>query len=288
MNTKVRVVKNEEFGFSQVHPLPSVEELNKFYNTNYYDEKGYAKEYTPDEIFHKQLTAFELQYIRQGQKAHVLDVGCGEGFVIDVLQKEGWTVTGLDFSHDGILRHFPHLRDNVVKGDIYESLEILMEKQAKFDVIICNNVLEHVLDPLSFLKKFKALCHKNTIIRIQVPNDFSWFQQLLKSEKKIEKEYWVAPPGHLSYFNKENLLPLLDSFGYQLTDLYGDFPIELFLLNEKSNYSVRPEVGPYSHASRILFDVNLYRASVQDYMAFRKGCGQSGVCRNLIAYCKLK
>jgi 2-polyprenyl-3-methyl-5-hydroxy-6-metoxy-1,4-benzoquinol methylase len=287
MNTNYKVIKNLEHGFKQVSPLPTVDELAKFYNSNYYDAKGYSVEYSPDEIIHKEIPAFEIEYYSGQNTGSILDIGCGEGFVLDFFHKKGWNVTGLDFSHDGVSRHFPHLKEKVIKGDVFNSLENLMESQAKFDLIVCNNVLEHVLDPISFLKKFKSLCHANTLIRIQVPNDFSWYQDVLIRKGIVTKEYWVAPPGHLNYFNKDNLKQFLKSFEYNLVDLLGDFPIELFLLNEKSNYSVNPEVGPMAHKARVIFEVDLYNSSIENYISFRRGCGMSGVCRNLIAYCKI-
>lgn len=283
----IKVHQNEEFGFFQVDPLPSVQELDNFYNSNYYDVKGYSVNYSENEIFQKQLAAIELSYFMQGKRGKILDIGCGEGFVLNYLHEKGWNVTGLDFSHDGVKRHFPHLIDNVIKGDVFKTLEDIMASGEKYDAIVCNNVLEHVLHPLDFLKKFKALCHKDTIVRIQVPNDFSWFQDALKKEGLINNEYWVAPPGHLSYFNQESLSRVLNGFGYQIDNMLGDFPIEMFLLNSQSNYNKKPSVGPDAHKARVTFDINLYKSSLSNFISFRKGCGESGVCRNLIAYCTL-
>jgi hypothetical protein len=79
----------------------------------------------------------------------------------------------------------------------------------------------------------------------------------------------------------------LSSLGYELIDLLGDFPIEIFLMNEKSNYNIYPEAGSSAHKARLFFDVKLYEASLEKYIAFRRGCGKSGVCRNLIAYCRV-
>lgn len=287
MNKDYKVIRHETLGFYQVSPLPTPKELDEYYNSNYYDYGTYAAEYSENELIQKLLPAHEISFLSKGKKGKVLDIGCGEGFVINQLHQEGWEVFGLDFSLDGINRHFPQLAEKVIKGDIYKSLEEMIEKGSKFDVIICNNVLEHVIDPLSFLERFKSLCHEETVVRIQVPNDFSWLQQCLKRDELIKNEYWVGPPAHLSYFNNDSLKKVLEFFDYKIIDLLGDFPIELFLLNEKSSYNLDKSVGSYAHKARLYFDVNLFRNSIEKYVAFRRGCGESGVCRNLIAYCKI-
>jgi 2-polyprenyl-3-methyl-5-hydroxy-6-metoxy-1,4-benzoquinol methylase len=288
MKVDYKIVLNEKYGFYQVSPSPTPKELDEYYNSNYYDNGTYAVSYSENELIQKLLPAHEISFLLNGKKGKVLDIGCGEGFVINQLLSEGWDVTGLDFSLDGVKRHFPHLADKVIQGDIYKSLEELINNKIKFDVIVCNNVLEHVIDPLTFLSRFKSLCHEETVIRIQVPNDFSWLQQAMKRDGMIKNEYWVSAPAHLSYFNNESLRLVLESFDYKIVDFLGDFPIELFLLNEKCSYNLNNYLGPFAHNSRLYFDVNLYRTSIEKFIAFRRGCGESGVCRNLIAYCKIK
>jgi 2-polyprenyl-3-methyl-5-hydroxy-6-metoxy-1,4-benzoquinol methylase len=281
------IVKNQEHGFRQVSPLPAVKVLEEFYNRNYYDAKGYSPKYTPDEIAFKLLMAREIEFLLPKKSGSFLDIGCGEGFVLDFFRNRGWNVTGLDFSHDGVFRHFPELAERVIKGDIFDSMAGLENASQKFDLIVCNNVLEHVLDPLGFLSKIRSLCHPDTLIRFQVPNDFSWFQDVLMNKNLVTKQYWVLPPGHLSYFNSDNLKAVLKSFDYQTVELLGTFPIELFLLNEKSNYSANPSVGPFAHQARVNFELSLFNSSIDNFISFRRGCGLSGVCRELIAYCKL-
>ena len=288
MGTDYKVIQNEKYGFYQISPSPTPEELSAYYNANYYDYGTYTPEYSHNELIQKTLPVHEINYLLKKEKGKILDIGCGEGFVINEFQKQGWDVTGLDFSHDGINRHFPHLKDKVIKDDIYKSLETLINDKIKFDVIVCNNVLEHVIDPLSFLGRFKSLCHKDTVIRIQVPNDFSWVQAALKKDGMIKNDYWVGPPAHLSYFNNKSFRNVLESFGYEVMHLLGDFPIELFLMNEKSSYNQDKDLGPSAHKARLYFDVNLFKSSIENFIAFRRGCGESGVCRNLIAYCKIK
>ena len=58
--------------------------------------------------------------------------------------------------------------------------------------------------------------------------------------------------------------------------------------SETPNYNKIKEAGKSAHMARIYFDVKLFNESLDKYMSFKKGCGESGVCRNLVAYFSLK
>ena len=94
MNYKVE--KNLKYGFKNVTPMPTAEELSRFYNSNYYDSKGYSIKYTDEEIIHKNILATEIEFFLKQKVGSILDIGCGEGFVLNHFDKQGWKVTGLD------------------------------------------------------------------------------------------------------------------------------------------------------------------------------------------------
>jgi hypothetical protein len=68
-----------------------------------------------------------------------------------------------------------------------------------------NNLLEHVIDPSETMDKATALLAEGGVIVIQVPNDFSAYQQFLLENKYIEHPFWIAYPDHLNYFTCESL-----------------------------------------------------------------------------------
>lgn len=279
-----QVIQNE-LGYQEIKPKPTSEELQKFYNSQYFNSGTYSVEYSNDEMKHKKIFFQEAEFIVGKKNGSLLDIGCGEGFSLNYFASVGWKIKGVDFTNDGVKRHFPELQDKLEVGDILLSLENIIKSDEYFDLIICNNVLEHVIDPLKLLTLLKQLCKKGTICRIQVPNDNSWLQKLIVSKKHAQDNYWVDVPSHLTYFNKDNLTRLLAQFDFKIHSLMGDFPIELFLLNESSNYKMHPKSGSSAHMARLDFDNTLSDRSIDDLVAFRKGCGQIGLGRNLIVYC---
>lgn len=94
----------------------------------------------------------------------------------------------------------------VITGDLYESLDDFHSQGRKFSLVVLDNILEHVLDPANLINKIKnVLYDTDSAVLVRVPNDFTFIQSFLKENKMVDKEYWVAPPGHLNYFNSTNL-----------------------------------------------------------------------------------
>jgi len=226
-----------ELGFYQVSPTPGNEELNDYYSKKYFQEsksKSYAKSYSNEELEFINSKAVITQQIWKKKPGHILDIVCGEGFLIKLFKENDWKVTACDFSSFGLKEQNPDLMEFFKKGDIFEILETLEEK---YDIINLSNVLEHVREPLKLLDMIKSLLKEDGLMRIEVPNDFSDFQEHLQKSGKTQ-EHWFAPPDHLNYFTFKSLRNVLDNRGFVMKRMLADFPIEMFLTNEHSNYAM--------------------------------------------------
>lgn len=150
--------------------------------------------------------------------SNVLDVGCGRGGLLEYLRdNKKCHVTGLDISEEA-LEICRKKGINVIKGNI-ETAHI----QRKFDVIILCAILEHLVDPVSLLKKLRNnLTQKGSLV-ILVPN-FSHLITRMKylagknvkrfGSTKKDKKLGVQPSGHINFFNKATLQYLLERTGY--------------------------------------------------------------------------
>ena len=65
------------------------------------------------------------------------------------------------------------------------------------------------------------------------------------------------------------------------------FPIEIYMLNEASNYVGERQLGRAAHLARVEFEVALYEQSLDKLLAFRRGCAAAGIGRNMAAYITL-
>ena len=80
----------------------------------------------------------------------VLDVGCGNGFLLGHFLKKGCTVVGIDLSEQGVAlarRTYPKGRFELLSADD-KILDVLGE--APFDIVISTEVIEHLYAPRDF------------------------------------------------------------------------------------------------------------------------------------------
>ena len=134
------------------------------------------------------------------------------------------------------------------------------------------------------MQKLFQILSPEGMLRVQVPNDFSALQKEALKSGRIADSFWIAPHEHMSYFNKESLENVFRSVGFREVESLGDFPIDFNLFNDQANYVVEPKSGKACHWQRIRIDNLLAQQGPQNLVAFRRGCGQAGLGRNIIVY----
>ena len=274
-------------GFLQIKNMPSDKELWDYYNNKYHELKIEGKTgYTQEEIIHKDIICKEMQFFISQDTRTFLDLGTGEGFFMNFFDKLGLDVTGIDFSSDGVTKNFPHLLDRLIVGNLYHEIEKLCAKNNKYDAIVCNNVIEHVKDPIDFINKIKSLLSPSGICRLSVPNDNSLIQNLAINKGYAKKEFWKSYPDHLNYFNCENFIFTLSNSGFKIIDMLADFPIDIFLLNQDSNYQQSPTLGRNCHFAKTMLENAIASESIEKIIHLRRGFAAAGIGRVVTAYCK--
>ncbi|MBI4372618.1 MAG: class I SAM-dependent methyltransferase [Candidatus Omnitrophica bacterium] len=132
------------------------------------------------------------------QSGHrVLDFGCGRGQLVIALAQKGSSVLGVDFSQDAIdfareyARRFPDAVQNRV-----EFKQMTMEElnfEAQFDVIVFNQVYEHLHDwELEILiAKFKRALKPHGCLVISTPN-LNYIRYLFPLKRLLEFPFKIV------------------------------------------------------------------------------------------------
>lgn len=291
------LVHKNHFGFYELTDKPSQDDLKKYYAEKYYQQSlsTYQQVYSEEEIAYMR-NKLEQKYLAAGKlftgtaetQRRFLDVGAGEGWALDYFREQGWHCTGLDYSEYGCRAHNPDCVANLMVGDIYESLDKLAHEGRKFDLVLLDNVLEHVPKPLSLLNGIRSLTETGGVLIIEVPNDFSVVQQYLLGNGYISRPFWIAIPDHISYFNRDGLTALCDEAGWKMQCVLGDFPIDFSLFNEATNYVESKSAGKPCHRVRVAVENLMHSISPEKTNTLYEALADLGMGRQLIGFFQKK
>jgi 2-polyprenyl-3-methyl-5-hydroxy-6-metoxy-1,4-benzoquinol methylase len=94
---------------------------------------------------------------------------------------------------------------------------------AYFDVVVCNDVIEHVVDPEAFLVSLKDKLAPNGVLVGSIPNVRFWgnlINLLVRRDWKYE-ESGVLDKTHFRFFTAKSFRRLMHDTGYELERMAG-------------------------------------------------------------------
>ena len=156
---------------------------------NNYNNNGYPIYAAPG--LHESVIRVICETFRHG--ADILDLGCGSGAMTQRLIDNGYNVLSVDID----LSKF-NVKTESIQVELNSEFSDLF-KFRKFDGIIALEVIEHLENPLHFLRNLKKLMQKDTVAYISFPNIYMYLciRSFLKDASFIEwnpKQYWET--GH--------------------------------------------------------------------------------------------
>jgi 2-polyprenyl-3-methyl-5-hydroxy-6-metoxy-1,4-benzoquinol methylase len=124
---------------------------------DYHKKIDKAWHYFPVFVF--KMKEIEIFFKSIPKSAKILDLGCGEGYLVEKYQKMGYDITGLDINYSS---------EYVRKGDIRAT----RFEDDSFDIILCLDVIEHLhfSDQSLALKEIYRILKKDGIALLALPN----------------------------------------------------------------------------------------------------------------------
>lgn len=166
----------------------------------------------------------------------LLEVGCGTGaFASSLKVQRGIHVTGIE-PQPSAAETASAVLDRVLALDVDAGLSEL--KGEKFDCVVFNDVLEHLVDPWNALTKVGHLLAPGGVVVASIPN--IRYMPALK-EFVIGGDWRYQVDGvmdrtHLRFFTRKSIDSLFASSGYRLQTVQGinglTFPWKFALLNK--------------------------------------------------------
>lgn len=144
----------------------------------------------------------------------IFEVGCGAGGTLSFLKESGrcdWA-GGIELSHDAAETARSKI-DLMLEGNI-ETMDLPFEEDS-FDVILCLDVLEHMIDPWSVVHHLHAQLKPGGVLICSIPNVriFRAVLPLLLLGRWRYSEYGILDKTHLRFFTKESTIKLVECSG---------------------------------------------------------------------------
>jgi 2-polyprenyl-3-methyl-5-hydroxy-6-metoxy-1,4-benzoquinol methylase len=150
----------------------------------------------------------------------VLEIGAGGGDTILNLKQTGRAkeVTGIELMQIENSNQRNPIIDHFFFGNI--EIDNFDLPKNHFDVIICGDVLEHLLDPWSVVKQLSELLRPMGRLIISCPNirHFSGFIEIFVKGRFPYKDQGLFDKTHFRFFCKSNLIELAQSGGLRLSN----------------------------------------------------------------------
>ena len=224
IKTDYMVVQCENCGLYFVSPKLKLTkgEWEQLYNSDYFiANTGWLEKKRKSDL-KKRLDKLK-SYITVEQVINFLDIGCGQGYSLIESLSRGWKTTGIDI-HDNRIAAARVNGINFYWGNLSEA----GLKLRSYDIIYVDSVLEHIPDPMAYLKIIKELLKPGGVVYIGVPNEDSFLNDIrmvsFRLSGKRERSAKIKPfenPYHIIGFNKASLKYMIVKSGLNLIYIHN-------------------------------------------------------------------
>lgn len=179
-----------------------------------------------------------ISFLEYNPYAKIIDLGCGSGeFSIKIVEKTGSEeIYGIEVWNEFVKKS----KDKglkVIKSDLNG---ILPFKNESFDVVVSNQVIEHLSYPIKFVSEIKRILKSGGMSIVSTENLSSWdniislifgwtpfscefdgFQKLGNPLSPHNNEKIDNYPPHMRIFTYKGLVDVCEKIGFRIIDIKG-------------------------------------------------------------------
>lgn len=145
-------------------------------------------------------THWIVSYLTKSPPGNYLEIGSGSGLLLRKMRELGWNCYAIDLGTyaDGF--------------NVFKTPEALPQSIC-FDVIVFQDVLEHVSNPINSLILYSKYLHSDSLLFMTVP----WCESKSAQNQKMAWDM-IDPLGHLHYFSKKSVEKLLSATDFKIIE----------------------------------------------------------------------
>lgn len=172
-----------------------------------------------DSVYYSHIRK-EISSLLPAQMEKVLEIGCGQGETLLWLKNEkgAGDLFGIEISADSAELAKSRI-SHIIHGN-FETLT-LPDNFSNFDLILCLDVLEHLVDPWRAVSRIEKLMRPGAVLITSIPN-VRYFRVVLDLIFKGRWEYassGILDRTHLRFFTKKSAIELATPSGLRLDQI---------------------------------------------------------------------
>ncbi len=209
------------------NPMADATELAEYY-ADYYDKPQYEntqyrelildhfkriKSLSPDQIFK------EAPYMQNfAHNGRFLDVGCGLGLGLAYANQLGFELYATEFDSGALQFVQKQFKVKVFQGELFEA----NYPDGFFDFVYISHVIEHVLDPIKYIREMRRIVKPGGIMAIGTPNISSNLYKFYRAVKLLSLQIPLIIDGveHTFIFPKKLLAEICIKENFEVVDHY--------------------------------------------------------------------
>ncbi len=185
-----------ECGLVYISPRLTEDEISNIYK-GLFNSKSLNKPPPVDFTSYKDFFKLIKRYRENNL---LLDVGCFRGYLLSGAREQGWQVKGTELSEQAAACARKDYDLDIHTGSLADA----NYRENLFDVVSMFDVIEHLTDPVEYLKEVRRILRPGGLLYIETPNFNSITRYCLG------KHWSIFFPWHLYYFTSRTLARLVN------------------------------------------------------------------------------
>lgn len=193
-------------------PQPTEKEIEDIYKESYYKSWGvFAGEEKQETARLKKGTSerYLKRVMMHRRSGKLLDIGSAFGYLMEVAKSYGFDAYGVELSSFSSSIAKKKFGSKVFEGKLKDA----NFPEAHFDVITMFDLIEHIPQPVEFMREVKRIIKPGGFVGITTPDTSSLSYKLLGKGGWFHWKF-----EHLGYFNRKSIEGLAQCTGFTLVE----------------------------------------------------------------------
>lgn len=165
-----------------------------------------------------------LTILKEKKREKILDIGCGNGWLTNLLIDKGYDAYGTDASKSGIdIAKSKHndrfFIQDLTKDDLPPQLQNI-----PFSTILSTEVIEHLYQPRDYVQFCKKVLLKASGGELILTTPYHGYLKnvILSGAGQMDKHFTALwDGGHIKFWSKNTITQLLEEAGFTVTGFLG-------------------------------------------------------------------